>query len=82
MGWNTVNRLRHSLIFDDIDKNKGFYFLHSYYFSCEEKYHIGITNYGIDFPSAVQKKNIFGVQFHPEKSHSNGAKVFKNFSLC
>ena len=85
MGWNTVRSLRHSFIFDDIDKDKGFYFLHSYHFSCEEQYHLGTTNYGIDFPSAVQKKNIFGVQFHPEKSHSNGIQVlknFSNFSLC
>lgn len=80
MGWNIVNPLSESLIFDNIDKKKGFYFLHSYYFSCEEKYHIAISNYGTNFPSAVRNKNIFGLQFHPEKSHLNGVQVFKNFS--
>ncbi|OUU44692.1 MAG: imidazole glycerol phosphate synthase subunit HisH [Verrucomicrobia bacterium TMED56] len=82
MGWNKVQPLKNHSIFNNINKNKGFYFLHSYHFFCHQKYHLGITNYGSEFASAVCKDNIYGLQFHPEKSHSNGINVLKNFSEC
>lgn len=80
MGWNKLKLTQHHSIFNQIDKSKGFYFLHSYHFSCDQQYYLGTTYYGIEFPSAVRKENIFGLQFHPEKSHSNGVNIFKNFS--
>jgi len=81
MGWNTVMIKRDNGIFEGIDHTKGFYFLHSYYFSCEsEKDILGTTDYGINYASAVNRKNVYGMQFHPEKSHQNGVSLFKNFS--
>ena len=81
MGWNEiVPTLNHS-IFDSIDIEKGFYFLHSYFFSCNNKNDVlAEANYGGNFHCAVNKNNIFGFQFHPEKSHSNGINLFKNFA--
>lgn len=80
MGWNNVEMIKQHPIFNHVDKKKGFYFLHSYHFHCNQQYHLGITNYGIDFPSSICNNNIFGFQFHPEKSHSNGINILKNFS--
>ena len=80
MGWNKVQPLKNHSIFNHIEKNKGFYFLHSYHFSCNQKYHLGMTNYGEEFVSAIYKDNIYGFQFHPEKSHLNGINILKNFS--
>ena len=80
MGWNGVSGAEHS-IFDGVDKDIGFYFLHSYFFKAEEKSDvIATSSYRGNFDSAVHKENIFGFQFHPEKSHSNGIRLFKNFS--
>ena len=68
-------------IFDNIGFEEGFYFLHTYYFSCSSKDDIlATTEYGLEFSSAVNHENIFGMQFHPEKSHSNGIQLFKNFA--
>ena len=65
--------------FKDKEKQK-FYFAHSYYVKCESKNNIAaISKYGIEFSSAVQNKKIYGVQFHPEKSHNFGKYFFKNF---
>lgn len=81
MGWNSVVLVKQSSLLDNVDCQKGFYFLHSYYFSCLESDDvIATTTYGKDFTSVISKGNIYGVQFHPEKSHSNGMTVFKNFS--
>ena len=64
----------------EIEKSK-FYFVHSYYVEVEEeKERLMTTHYGSDFDSAIIKNNIFGVQFHPEKSHKFGMQLFKNFS--
>ena len=83
MGWNEINVSKQSKLFSGIDR-KLFYFLHSYYFECSEKSdELGISNYRNEFVSAVNKKNIYGVQFHPEKSHEAGEKLVKNFvDLC
>ena len=81
MGWNTVQPTREHPIFNNIVIDKGFYFLHSYYFDCEDASDVfSTTMYGSEFASAVNKKDIFGFQFHPEKSHSNGINLFRNFA--
>lgn len=81
MGWNEIQPKNEHPIFTSIDVEKGFYFLHSYYFECHEvKDILASTFYGDIFDCAVNKGNIFGFQFHPEKSHSNGINLFKNFA--
>ncbi len=81
LGWNTVELHKQHTIFSGINYNKGFYFLHSYYFECSDDNDVlGSTNYGITFASAVNHNNVFGMQFHPEKSHQNGLSLFNNFS--
>jgi glutamine amidotransferase len=80
MGWNDISVLEHP-IFDGIDKNIGFYFLHSYFFKADKKKDVIATScYQNEFDCAINNENIFGFQFHPEKSHSNGIRLFKNFS--
>lgn len=79
MGWNQV-KLQRSGLFKDIPDNSYFYFVHSYYVEPEDKdVVIGTTEYGIDFTSAINKGNIWGVQFHPEKSTELGLKILENF---
>lgn len=81
MGWNDIQPVNKHQIFNNIDTAKGFYFLHSYYFECQNIEDIlSTTSYGIDFASSINKDNIFGFQFHPEKSHSNGVNLFQNFA--
>lgn len=81
MGWNTARPVRSHPIFNLVDSDKGFYFLHSYYFSCNDANDVlAVTQYGEEFSSAVNKDNVFGFQFHPEKSHTNGVNLFKNFA--
>ena len=80
MGWNNV-KTNDKILFNDINKSLGFYFIHSYYFNCQLKKNIlSSTNYHFNFTSSIRSNNIYGVQFHPEKSHSNGLKIFQNFS--
>jgi len=80
MGWNDIEILNNDEIFVDIDDYNEFYFLHSYYVENIETQNI-LTNtiYKRKFCSAFKHKNIYGIQFHPEKSHSNGVKILKNF---
>jgi glutamine amidotransferase len=81
MGWNRVEPVRVSELFSDVDFDPGCYFLHSYYFECEhESDALATTWYGGRFTSAVNRNNVFGVQFHPEKSHHAGTKLLENFS--
>ena len=81
MGWNSIKPVRESRLFNDVDYGKGFYFLHSYFMNCHDEYDVlATTNYGSEFVCAVNKNNIYGFQFHPEKSHSNGVNLFKNFA--
>lgn len=81
MGWNTVAPKRDPGILRDINLEQGFYFLHSYYFSCNRQEDVLCsTEYGNEFASGVHFRNIYGMQFHPEKSHANGILVLKNFA--
>ena len=81
LGWNQIKCTRgKSTIFDGITDNKYFYFVHSYYVEPADKGIIAAKAfYGIEFTSCIVKDNIWGVQFHPEKSSGNGLKVLKNF---
>jgi len=80
MGWNHVN-FNNSNLFNGIKQNSTFYFTHTYYFQPKDKNDIiSSTNYGINFCSGINKNKIYGVQFHPEKSHDNGQKLLINFS--
>lgn len=82
MGWNNIVPQPNVALLEGFDMASRFYFLHSYYFECEnEKDKIATTEYGISYASAVNKDNIYGIQFHPEKSHSNGVQLLKNFAL-
>jgi len=82
MGWNSIQTTNNNNnIFENIDKDNGFYFLHSYFFSCENNKEVTATvNYGKNIPCAVNSGNIYGFQFHPEKSHLNGITLLKNFA--
>ena len=80
MGWNNINIEKDSKLLNGIENNSHFYFVHSYAFDVLNKEFISaITNYSIEFVSAVEKNNIFGTQFHPEKSQANGIKILENF---
>ncbi|MEJ2113157.1 MAG: imidazole glycerol phosphate synthase subunit HisH [Flavobacteriaceae bacterium] len=77
IGWNQITDLK-SELFHGVNEKAFMYLVHSYYAeSCDES--IATTNYGIDYASALQKDNFFGVQFHPEKSSKDGEKILKNF---
>ena len=78
MGWNSIRVLNKNLKINP--KETDYYFVHSYYFNCKNKENIlAETNYGIDFPSIVNKENIYGLQFHPEKSSDQGLGIIKSF---
>ena len=80
MGWNSVEH-NDDALFEGLSGNPRFYFLHSYYFKCNNRSDvIGTSEYGRTFDSVVRHGNIYGIQCHPEKSHSNGVRLLQNFS--
>ncbi len=82
IGWNELRIVKKHPFLEEIPQHSYFYFDHSYYCQpLDSSEIIGVTDYGIDFPSAVGRKNLLGVQFHPEKSSSAGLKILKNFAL-
>lgn len=82
IGWNTVTSKKSSILFEGIPQDSYFYFVHSYYSIPTNKNIIyGRTKYGNNFCSVIEKENIFGVQFHPEKSGQIGEKLLKNFIM-
>ena len=82
MGWNYVYAKEDALLFKNSEADMRFYFVHSYYVKCEDEAEsIATTEYGGNwFTSAIGRGKIFGVQFHPEKSHKYGMNLLKNFA--
>ena len=81
MGWTDVTLSKPSPLTEHLDDQPRFYFVHSFYVQTEsEEDELLKANYGFDFTAAVSRDNIFGVQFHPEKSHKYGMKILENFS--
>jgi len=80
IGWNEVVFKKENKIFKNILDNSDFYYIHSYEFICQDEVNsIGISNYYNNFTSVVNQNNIYGVQFHPEKSLEQGLQIIKNF---
>ncbi len=83
MGWTDVEIVKSSELTKDLGNEPRFYFVHSFYVQPDNKEdELLRANYGYDFTAAVSRDNIYGVQFHPEKSHKYGMKVLENFSRC
>ncbi len=81
MGWNKAYANNNSDLTKDLSSQSRYYFVHSYHVKVDEpKYSIMTSRYGINFDSAICKDNIYGTQFHPEKSHSFGMQILMNFS--
>jgi len=81
MGWNRVLLTQPSALTDGLADESRFYFVHSYYVKVgEERHSILKADYGVQFDAAIQRDNIFGAQFHPEKSHRFGMKLLENFA--
>ena len=80
MGWDIVEFEQKDKILSDLQGTQRYYFVHSYHAVCEDVQNILMTcEYGYRFPAAVKKDNIYGFQFHPEKSHKFGMKLLENF---
>lgn len=81
MGWNSIRPRGDVPIFRGVDCERGFYFLHRYFLDASHSEDVAATvSYGSEMPCAVLRHNVVGMQFHPEKSHSNGVAVFRNFA--
>ncbi len=81
MGWNLVKPVNGSTLTQNLPDVSRFYFVHSYYVTVENQTNSVLkTNYGVEFDAAIQNDNIFGTQFHPEKSHKFGMQILKNFA--
>ena len=80
MGWNQVSQQKNNPLFQEVADEMHFYFVHSYHLNPENSEHVlGLSNYGYDFAAVVSKDNLWGVQFHPEKSQNAGLQLLKNF---
>ena len=81
MGWNSIKPKANAPLLAGVDVERGFYFLHNYYFDAKDVADVSATvQYGKEMPCAVARANVFGMQFHPEKSHANGVAIFRNFA--
>ena len=81
IGWNDVKPPKANSLLQGLELGARFYFLHSYYLSCQRREEVvAVTDYGGEFASVVNHENIYGVQFHPEKSHQWGVQLLKNFA--
>ncbi len=80
MGWNSVRHVQEHPLWQGIEDNSRFYFVHSYYVAPQDSdLAAGATHYGIDFVSAIARDNVFALQAHPEKSAADGLQLLKNF---
>jgi glutamine amidotransferase len=80
MGWNKIQSMKESKLLENLSRDARFYFVHSYHLKCLDLNDSLIeTNYGYNFVSGIEKDNIVGVQFHPEKSHKYGMQIINNF---
>ena len=81
MGWNDVTPVIKSPLFEGLEKDALFYFLHCYYFECKNSEDVlAVSEYGDKFTCAACYENIYGIQFHPEKSHKHGETLLANFA--
>ena len=80
VGWNSIKPIGKNFL--SKFSNQDFYFVHSYIFECQKEFIISTTSYGKSFASAVQKSNVFGVQFHPEKSSKLSYEFFNELKSC
>ena len=79
VGWNNMSLNNNAALFSRLSGSPHFYFDHSYHFSCPDEFKIATCDYGIELTAAIANNNIFGVQFHPEKSQTNGLRLFRGF---
>jgi imidazole glycerol-phosphate synthase subunit HisH len=83
MGWNTVNLINPTALWKNMYPDARFYFVHAYHVVCHDQNDVTTTShYGYEFASAITKGNVQGTQFHPEKSHKFGIRLFKSFVEC
>jgi glutamine amidotransferase len=81
MGWNVAKSVTRSALTTGLGDEPRYYFVHSYYVKVDDPTHsVMRTHYGLEFDSAIARDNIYGVQFHPEKSHRFGMQILKNFA--
>lgn len=81
MGWNSLVAQRESRLLDLSDPETRFYFVHSYHLTCRDASDVAATaSYGYEFPAVIERGNVMGTQFHPEKSHKFGMQLLKRFA--
>lgn len=79
MGWNQLRKVNDSPLWRNIEDHSFMYYVHSYYADCPNEIICGVSDYGVSIPGLVAKENIYGAQFHPEKSSDAGIQMLKNF---